>query len=233
MDKTPAICHTCWNKDCSLLKHCNSEWIDFINSKKYAFYYKKGQQVIFERTPAAGLYFIYSGMIKIFKTGLNGRQQIVGFAKPGDILGHRGLGKELNPISASAISDSRLCYIDKQVFEELLDKNPTLTYNLLLYCADELYRSEILTRNMAQLSVREKVADALIRMLDIFKNGDEYSMEILLSRQEIADIAGTTKEQVSKNLTEFRKEAIIDMNGKSMRVVDIERLHRISGKNNE
>lgn len=233
MDKTPANCHSCWNKDCSLLKHCDEKWIEFINSRKYCFYYKKGQQVIFERTPVAGMFFIYSGRVKLFKTGLNGRQQIVGFAKPGDIIGHRGLGKALNPVAASAIVDSRLCYIDKNDFEELLNQNPKLTYDLLLYCANELHHAEIRTRNMAQLSVREKVADALIRMHEAFKNGDEHTIEILLSRQEIAEIAGTTKEQVSKNLTDFKSEQIIDMNGKWMKILNHEKLNSLGGDRHE
>ncbi|MDH5397282.1 MAG: Crp/Fnr family transcriptional regulator [Cyclobacteriaceae bacterium] len=223
-------CYECPSHHCSLLKYCLPENIDLINNRKRCMSVKKGQQVLYERTLVDKIFFIQTGKVKVYKTGINGKQQIIRLSKTGDILGHRGLNRKLYPISAIALSDTILCGLEVNDFVNVLQTNPNLAYHLMMFYADELYYSEIKTRNLAQFSVREKVADALLNIQESFKMSNECeSLGVILSRQEIAEIAGTTKEQVSKNLADFKDEGIIQLNGKEILILDCERLKGIVG----
>ncbi len=228
MKKISVNCRDCESKDCSVMRYCDEKWLEFLNQRKKVMSYKKGQQIIYERTTVDGIFFILSGKAKVYKTGVGGKQQIVRLAKSGDILGHRGLNKMYWPISASTLEDSYLCFIEKNDFETILKNNSTLTYQLLLFFADELVLSEEIARDLAQSSVREKMAAALLKIKNVFSPGSGKSVGVQLSRQEIADIAGTTKEQVSKNLADFKKEKLIQLSGKDILIHDIERLKVIA-----
>lgn len=219
-------CFNCPNRDCSILKHCDKHWLGFINDNKVITQYNKGQQIIFENTPFAGIYFVLSGKVKLFKTGSTGKQQIIRLLSLGDIFGHRGIATNIYPVSATATEDSNICYLSKECFEETLLGNAELTFNLMTFYARELNNSETEARNLAQLSVRERVADAILKIHKCY-NGSPVN----LSRQDMADLAGTTKEQVSKYLSDFKNERIIDLNGKSISIIKMYKLAHLAGYN--
>jgi len=221
-----ADCNTCSKKGCSMLKYCNDDWLSQINSKKICTFVKQGQQIVMEGTPATGIYFVYSGKIKIHKTGLNDRNFILKLAKEGDIIGHCGFGgRYLYPSSATALEDSNLCFIENTIFFELLKDCHDLTHELMRYYTDELRIYESRMVNLAQMNVREKVADTLLLLRDTYgEDQQDKSLNIILSRQELAEISGTTKEQVSKMLTEFDSEKIIRTSGKKISILDDKKL---------
>jgi len=96
---------------------------------------------------------------------------------------------------------------------------------LLLFFVDELYYSEEIARDLSQLSVRERVAEALLKIKKAYcPSNEEKSIGVSLSRQDIADIAGTTKEQVSKNLADFKEEKIINLNNKEIVIENLNKL---------
>ncbi|HEY4797829.1 MAG TPA: Crp/Fnr family transcriptional regulator [Bacteroidia bacterium] len=209
-----------------MLKYCNDDWLSQINSKKICTFVKQGQQIVMEGTPATGIYFVYSGKIKIHKTGLNDRNFILKLAKEGDIIGHCGFGgRYLYPSSATALEDSNLCFIENTIFFELLKDCHDLTHELMRYYTDELRIYESRMVNLAQMNVREKVADTLLLLRDTYgEDQQDKSLNIILSRQELAEISGTTKEQVSKMLTEFDSEKIIRTSGKKISILDDKKL---------
>lgn len=225
-------CSGCMSLHCSLLKHCSSEWVSFIDQHKTCLLYKKGQQVIYEGMPVDNMYFIQSGKAKIYKKGVTNREQIIRLAKDGDILGHRGFHKKHYPISASVLEDSRICIIAIQNFEKAIQSNKSLAYDLMVFYADELNRAEDRARNLAQMTVREKVADTLLWIYETIgvdvKN--DY-LDIILSRQELADIMGIAKGQVSKCLNDFHAEKYLTIEGKRIGGLDIDALTSIAQAN--
>lgn len=221
-----ADCNTCSKKDCSMLKYCAEDWLSVINNKKICTFVKQGQQIILEGTPATGIYFVYSGKIKIHKVGMNGRNLILKLGKEGDIIGHCGFGgKYLYPSSATALEDSNLCFIENTIFFELLKDCHELTHELMRYYTDELRIYESRMVNIAQMNVREKVADTLLLLRDTYgEDMQDSTLKIVLSRQELAEISGTTKEQVSKILAEFDNEKVIRTSGKKISILDDKKL---------
>jgi len=221
-----ADCRTCSMKGCSMLKHCTEEWLTLINDKKICMYARQGQQIIHEGTPATGIYFVHSGKVKIYKSGLNERNFILKLGKEGDIIGHCGFGKNyLYSSSASALEDAHLCFIENSIFLDLLKDCHPLTYELMLYYGEELHTYETRMINLVQMNVREKVADTLLLLRDSYgEDSQDNSLNVALSRQDLAEISGTTKEQVSKILTEFDSEKIIQTSGKKISILNNQKL---------
>ncbi|MEL7002863.1 MAG: Crp/Fnr family transcriptional regulator [Bacteroidota bacterium] len=187
---------------------------------------KKGQSFIIEGAPVHGLFFVYKGKVKVVKTGINGREQIVRFASDGEIIGHRGFGAgQSYQISAVALEDTVLCNFSNEVLTDMLHSIPGLTYDLMLFYAEELNKSETKVRKFAQMTVREKVIDALLYIHRKFGQKEDY-LNIQLSRKEIADFAGTTDEQVIRVISSLKKESLLSTKGKLLSINNVELLKK-------
>lgn len=184
-----------------------------------------------EGDPVHGIFFIYSGKVKVFNTGPDGRSQIVRLAGSGDILGHRGLGIKMRyPISATVLEDSVICFVKTGSFLQALEHNPAFSINLLMFYASELRRTEQKLRSLSQMTVRQKLADALLTIRDIYGSRKLHGNKVLavkLSRQEFADIIGASIEEVIRTFSQFRKEGILSFDGKFIILNDIPALEKL------
>lgn len=210
------------NEDSLLKKYSN---ILFSNEKQNTVIKcKKGQQFIIEGASVNGLFFIKQGTVKVFRTGINGKEQIVRFAKDGEIIGHRGFGtQETYSIGAIAIQETILSYFSKEFLKEVLLSNPNFAYDMMLFYADELNRSEAKVKSISQMTVRERVVDTLLYINRKFGNLRGF-LNLPLSRREYADYAGTTEEQVIRVFSALKKEGLIVANGKKIGLVNIDNL---------
>jgi CRP-like cAMP-binding protein len=183
--------------------------VKFISDVKRTSFYKKGQYIVFEGNQVLGLFFILSGKIKVVSSGLFGKSQVVRLTQSGDIIGHRGYGGETYPISAIALEDSEICFVDNDSIYKAFMNNPKLTFELMMYYSKELRNSEAKIKNLAQMSVREKVVDALLYSEKIFGKNKNSSINVQIDRQDLADLAGINTEQLSRVLSEFKKDDIL------------------------
>ncbi len=226
--KKPSIsCLECPNTNCLIKKNCTDEELKEISLHKKMNKIVKGQPIFFENNPARGIYFIQEGKVKIFKNRIFEKQQVVRLATSGKILGHRGLSNDfVYPVSAAALEDSLICYFDKDFFFLQFEKSPKLAIELMLFFANELTTEENKLRDMVNFNVKEKVMKALLIIVEAF--GLEETGIIsginLLSRQEIGEIVGLTANQVSKSLSELKEENLIQLIGKKIKVVSVEKL---------
>ena len=185
---------------------------------------KKGQQFIIEGAPVNGLFFIKSGVVKVFRTGINGREQIVRFAKPCEIVGHRGFGtQEYYSIGAIALQDTELYYFSKEQMKQKLLENPHFSYEMMMFYANELNRSENKIKSISQMTVRERVIDTLLYIHRKFGDLRGF-LNLPLSRKEYADYAGTTEEQVIRVFSALKKEKLIASQGKKIGIIDVSSL---------
>lgn len=173
-----------------------------------------------------GLYFIYSGKVKILNTGIHGREQILRLAKDGEMIGLRGFSThQYFPIGAVALEDTVICNFRIDVMKEMLLSLPRLSYDFMNLYAEELNRSETKVRKLAHMNVREKVVDALLYVNRKFGQKNGY-LRIKLSRKEIADFAGTTEEQVIRIISVLKKEEMIVCDGKKLGIPDVDILKK-------
>lgn len=211
---------SCTNENCLIKRNIqtlsNSKFVENKSTLKC----KKGQQFIIEGAPVNGLFFILKGKVKVFRTGINGREQIVRFAKEGEIIGHRGFGtEEYYSIGAIALQDSVLCYFSKDDLQETLLENPKFAYDMMLFYANELNRSENKVKSISQMTVRERVIDTLLYINRKFGDLKGF-LNLPLSRREYADYAGTTEEQVIRVFSALKKENLITAQGKKIGIID-------------
>jgi len=213
------------NESCLIKQHLSSELMQKMVKEKNTIACKKGQQFILEGAPVNGLFFIQKGKAKVLKTGIYGKEQILRLVKDGEIIGHRGFGVRKNySISASTIEDSILCNFSNEVLKEMLHTIPSLTYDFMLFYAEELNRSETKVKTIAQMTVREKVIDSFLYIHRKFGENLKGYLNIQLSRKEIADFSGTTNEQVTRTISSLKKDNLIIATGKKIKIVNVTKL---------
>lgn len=217
-------CVNCENLNCLIKKNISSEVVQKFISEKNTFSCKKGQQFVMEGAPTNGLFFIQSGKAKVIKTGIYGKEQILRFVTDGEVIGHRGFGiRQKYFIGALALEDTTLCNFSDKTLKEMLIQIPELTYDFMLFYAEELSKSEEKVKTLAQMTVREKVIDSLLYINRKFGNLRGF-LNLPLSRKEYADYAGTTEEQVIRIFSALKKEGLIIAKGKKIGVANVENL---------
>ena len=224
MKEELATCSSCSNENFFIKRHIHLEKMKSYIDKKRSFTCKKAQQFIIEGAPIQGLYFIHKGKVKTVKTGINGREQIVRLTKDGDTVGFRGFGTSKRYlIGAYALEDTMLCNFSNEDMLEILHNVPEFTFDLMLFYAEELNKSENNIRKIAQMNVRERVIDTLLYIHRKF--GQLHGViELDLSRKEIADFAGTTDEQVIRVISSLKKEVLIKTVGKKIGLINPDKL---------
>lgn len=218
-------CTNCVNANCFIKKHLHLEKMQDFVLEKTNYTCKKGQQFMIEGAPIQGLYFIYKGKVKVLKTGIYGKEQIVRLTTDGDTLGFRGFGTSNRYlIAASAIEDTVLCNFSNDIMHAILKSIPEFTYDMMLFYAEELNKSENRVKKIAQMNVRERVIDILLYLLKKFGHTNNL-LNINLSRKEIADFAGTTDEQVTRILSSLKKEGLIKIVNKKIGLLQADKLN--------
>ena len=235
LNKRPFLgvsCDVCENENCLVKRNFQVLSTSSFLNEKSDIRCKKGHQFIMEGAPVNGLFFILKGKVKVFRTGINGREQIVRFAKEGEIIGHRGFGtEEYYSIGAIALEDTILCYFSKASLQNALYKNPEFTYDLMLFYANELNKSESKVKSLSQMTVRERVIDTLLYINRKFGVNRGF-LNVVLSRKEYADYAGTTEEQVIRIFSALKKENLIVAKGKRIGINNIDLLKKEISEHN-
>jgi len=226
------INHTCDLKSCFLCRQCLPEWIPAVDAHRKSFHYKKGELIFQEGDEVKGIYFVYSGKVKVHKKWGSEKELIIRLAQKGDILGHRGLGHNVYyPISATAIEPVNVCFIDLDFFQSTLKVNYAFIYQLLLFFADELQESERKMRNLAHMQVKGRIAQALLALQEKFGTTTAGFIDISLSRQDLASYAGTTYETVFRIINELTEERSIQTEGKNIALLNLDKLKELTREN--
>lgn len=225
-----SMCSTCAVKNSSVLRSSSDKNLEIISSSKNKMFFSKGQLLTKEENASQKIYCINRGKIKIYKTDTNGNEVIIRFAKAGDIIGGEMLlSKNIYDISAMAVEDSIVCSIDKADYLGVLYSENELAMELLKYYESELHQAGLKILKLARLQVDGKVADALLTLHKTFGNGAQTNViRISISRQDIANMACTTKEQVSKTLSDFNSLGIIKTKGKQIEFLNFDVLRKMA-----
>ncbi|WP_200975166.1 Crp/Fnr family transcriptional regulator [Echinicola sp. 20G] len=232
MNYEKTTCSVCTNASCIIKRNVHLSQLSKYIDQKNTINCRKGQTFIIEGAPVQGLYFVNKGAVKVTKTGLNGKEQIVRLAKDGEIIGHRGFAAgQFYHIGATALENSSLCNFSLDSMNQMLLEIPKLTYDLMTFYAEELSRSETKVKKFAQMTVREKVIDALLYIFRKFGQKDDF-FDIQLSRKDIADFAGTTDEQVIRILSSLKKEGLIQTSGKNIGTKNVNLLRKEISEHN-
>ncbi|MFD0749570.1 Crp/Fnr family transcriptional regulator [Mucilaginibacter calamicampi] len=210
----------CDLKSCFLCSSCLTEWVSVIGQERKNITVKKSQTLFKEGDPVTGMFFVYSGKLKVHKRWDHEKEIILRFAQRGDIVGHLGLGDEpAYPVSATAIEPVTVCYIPMAFFEATLNINHGFATKLMRFFANELHESEKRMRNFVHMPVKGRVAQALITLQKQFGVNNEGCINIELSRQDLASFSGTVYESLFRAVNELVAADLIKLIGKHIRIL--------------
>lgn len=223
------ICDKCSAETGSIFRHLISEEGDLISFKKEFRQFRRGDVLYREGSRISGFYCIHSGIIKVFKTGFDGKEQIIRFAKPGDIIAYRSvLSNEPACTSAKVIEDCEVCFIPSEILISFVRSNPVFAHELLKLACHELGEANSFITDIAQKTVRERLAEILLFLVSDFGLDDQNYLKISLTREELSNIIGTATESVIRLLSEFKADKLVELNGRRIKILDPKGLEKIS-----
>lgn len=222
-------CEQCIVKEFSSLKTLKKEELLKIADCKTSMTVKKGEMIFEEGVAVNGIYCIKDGICKLSKLSANGKDQIVKLVKPGELLGQRSMiSDEPANLSAVALEDMEVCFIPKAEVLGFFDNNNQFSMSVMRNICGDLKESDDHVVNMAQKSVKERLAHTLIYLSETFGKNDDGSLHVQLSREELAGMIGTATESCIRILSEFKKDNMIDLLGKKIVIKDSAKLKKIS-----
>lgn len=225
-------CYRCTGKYCAqkvyifsgLNEQQTEEVVNLIERKSF----KKGDNIFLEGDVSDRLYIVNSGSIKAYRYTKEGKEQILYVMSSGDSIGELNLLKKSRyKYSASALADTDICIISKDNFDGLLQKYPEITLRILEGLHDRMDNLEDLVQNLSTKDVEARIADLLLHFIKDFgvETKDGIEVDMPLSREEMGNFIGTTRETISRKLASMQEEGIIEMSGSRKIIIrDIEEL---------
>lgn len=189
--------------------------------------YEKKEVIFRQNTRTSHIMCIKSGLVKIYKEGRNNRYIILKIARKNEFIGLMSIyGGDMHQFSASAIQTCEICFIDINVFNKVLKSNGDFSLHIIKQLStDGLFIFDrLMSQSHKQLPGR--IADVILYFSEIIYGNDEF--ELPLTRRELAELAGTTKESFIRTLAEFKNDKIIDLNGSNVKINSLKIIKTLS-----
>ncbi len=221
-------CNLCLIRHLNALKELSKEELDRIALYKRIHHYKKGDMLLREGQPTHGIYCVMSGKGKLTRINSLGKEQIVRFIKSGNLIGYRSaISNEPPSLNLTALEDMTACFIPKEAFEEALE-NKQFARKIMEMLSEDLKQANLFITNLSQHTVKERLADTLLKLEEVFGTDKEGNINIGLSREELSSIIGTASESVIRVLSSLKKEGIIYTKAKKIKLLDKDKLKQIA-----
>ncbi|MCY1720340.1 Crp/Fnr family transcriptional regulator [Prolixibacteraceae bacterium Z1-6] len=226
MGKTNCSCEKCQLKSL-FFSHVDASEMSNICDIKVEKQYSKGEIITTEGEPIREFIYMKEGLVKLSKTGTDGKDQIISFSKPFDFVSLLSVfSSKTYKYSVTAIEDTTVCILDLDVVKNHAQENALFAMDLMARISEAT--DKILLDNLAikRKHLKGRIAHVLLYFSDYIYKNDEF--ELPISRREIAEYIGMTTENVIRTLSEFRKDKIIKIFGKDILISDKKRLQNIS-----
>lgn len=198
---------------------------DILRNNKTTRKIRKKDMLFMEGDSANFLYFIISGKIKIFKSSEVGKEYITNVYKEGDFIGYSSLLEDVNyRESAMAIEDSEVVIINKQNFFQLLNSNTEAAIKFMKLILKDYSELQGRLIKLAYDSARKRVADALIFISNKYMTDGSKELSFTIQRENISALCGVSPESVSRTLTEFKEEGLIETCNGNIKIINLEKM---------
>jgi CRP-like cAMP-binding protein len=223
--KKKTNCKTCRYRSCSLV--LTDKQVDDLNENSREFSIKKKEIIIRSGVRNSHIVFLRKGYVKEYFTGQNNKTKILDIVKPNSYLGlHSLFGEDINYYSYSALEDSEVCFINIDTFKSIVKENAAFAYELLVYvCRESLYGSFKLI-SQSQKNTNGRIADLLLHLSENIYHSQNFEMP--LTRQEVSEIVGVSRENASRVISKFKADKIIGSKGKEIKLLKLDLLKKIS-----
>jgi CheY-like chemotaxis protein len=199
-----------------------------LNEGRRIMHVKRKHLIYMEGDYPGAVYFVHKGKVKTFKTNREGRELIMEVFKEGDFFGYEEIIENCNyHESAAALETSELYVIQRQDFNDLLYRNRDVSDKFIKILAGELMDREERLLQLAYNSVRKRVADSLVLLHERYQE-TEMPSEFNVTREDLSNLVGASKETVIRTLSDFRQEHLIYINDQgTIQLVNLERLRNL------
>lgn len=222
-------CEQCIVREFSSLKALTKDELIKLSDCKTSHIIKKGDVIFEEGENVNGIYCIKDGVCKLTKLSANGKDHIVKLVTKGELLGQRSMiSDEPVNLSAVALEDMQVCFIPKSEVMGYFDKNNQFSMNVMKSICGDLKEADDHMVNLAQKTVKERLAETLLYLNDTFGKNEDNSLKVQLSRDELASIIGTATESCIRLLSDFKKLGLIELTGKKIVLKDINALKKLA-----
>lgn len=205
----------------------DSSDLNKINEITIERHFRKGSIIFMEGDPGEAFFFIKSGKVKIFKITPDGRELIFAILSEGDVFAEVTLFNDINyPASAEILEDASLGMIKNKDLEALIGDHSELALPIIKVLSRKLFNSQQKVKELALGDTYMRTAQTLIKLAEAHGKVTDEGIEVKLdiSRQELANMIGTARETVSRALSQFKKEGSIDISGKKIIVLNMNKL---------
>ena len=200
----------------SIFRHLTSDELALIPMEQEPEFYRRGTIIYSEGQRINGFYCVQKGIIKIYKTGFDGKEQIIRFAKKGDIMGFRStVLRERACTTAKVLEDAYIMIIHGDTVINFIKHNGNFALELLQIACKELGEANDYITDIAQKTVRERLAEVIIHLKKEFDLDNEKYLQISLTREELANMVGTAT------------ESVIEIHGRRIKVLNEKALVKI------
>jgi DNA-binding response OmpR family regulator len=191
------------------------------------FSFSPGEMIYHEGDNSNYVYLIYNGVVKTYKIDEQGKELITSINKDDDFFGFTSFTHNIPyQESAAAIEETKAFRLTKTELQNILEKNHNVNLELIDYLSDNVTEIKEHLLEMAYSSVRKKTASTILLFSKKIKKTQEDNPKI--SRSDLASIAGIATETFIRTLSDFKKEGIIDIEGRNIKIINIEKLKKVN-----
>ena len=192
-------------------------------------FYKKGEYIYNEGARIKGCYFLFSGIVKIFQTGVAGKDQIIRFGKEGDIFGFRSvIRNEAACTSVETMSDCILCYIPNTSLMHMITHSPSFAYEMMQIACKELGDANRYIREIAQKSVKARLAEILLLIASDFGVEEDGTLKLNVTREDLSNFVGTATETLIRLLSDLKNEGLVEVKGRKIKLLNRDKLKKMA-----
>ncbi len=218
-------------------ENCSANWENFrnltkselqlVNENRYEAAFRTGEIMIKQGSPAAHALFLASGMAKVYVEGLNGKNCILGIALPGELIMSPGaLLTSRHSFSVASLTPSRSCFLSISILRDVVRSNGAFAEGMLKDMSAKFHNTNMRLVSQAQKRMSGRLAEILLYLSDKVYRSNEY--EMILSRQELGELATMAKECVVRILREFEESGVIESESSRIKILNREKLVIIS-----
>lgn len=207
----------------------NEQERELLRSNAHVQHYKKNQKIYSEGDEPKDLMCLLKGKVKIYKEGIGGRSQIIRMIKPIQYFAYRAYFAQENYLTdAAAFEASTVCMIPMKVVNLLLSKNFKLCQFFIKQLSVDLGIADERTVNLTQKHIRGRLAESLVFLIDSYGMEEDNTINIYLAREDLANLSNMTTSNAIRTLSNFVSERVIALDGRKIKVIDEEKLRKIS-----
>ncbi len=231
MEHQEIHCEVCGHRAESIFCALAGAHLERLDREKTVHRYEKGETIFHQGTPALAVHCLYSGRVKLSKSGAKGESQVLRLLGPGEIFGYRALlADEPYLVTAQAVEPTVVCTITKQTLFSLLKQSPGLAMRLMAELASELKTSEEKLLTQAKETVKQKTAKLLLFLAE--GNKHKYQpgtpLQVPLLRSEMAQMVGTAPETFSRTLRYLASRRVVQIDRAHIFITDTKALRQLA-----